>query len=166
MGNMLYLSDLDQVLGTILTQTGVDKFELVGLDACLMGHLEVLDALAPHVRYAVLSQETEPSLGWAYSSFLGTLAQNTGMDGAELGRAIVSSYIQDDQLIVDDQARTTMAQPQRQHRRFGRGRSAGDGPRRDTFGSGPLSRACINVQRGYPGTATEGCATKEHCPGA
>ena len=106
MGNMLYLSDLDQVLGTILTQTGVDKFELVGLDACLMGHLEVLDALAPHARYAVLSQETEPSLGWAYSSFLGTLAQNTGMDGAELGRAIVSSYIQDDQLIVDDQART------------------------------------------------------------
>jgi clostripain len=105
MGNMLYLNDLDQVLGNILTQSGVDKFELVGLDACLMGHLEVLDALAPHARYAVLSQETEPSLGWAYSSFLGALAQNSGMDGAELAKTIVSSYIQDDQLIVDDQAR-------------------------------------------------------------
>jgi hypothetical protein len=33
--------------------TGIDKFELVGLDACLMGHLEVMSALSEHARYAV-----------------------------------------------------------------------------------------------------------------
>jgi hypothetical protein len=46
------------------------KFELIGLDACLMSHLEVYAALAPHANYAVASQETEPALGWAYAGFL------------------------------------------------------------------------------------------------
>ena len=66
-------------------QAGIDKFELIGLDACLMGHVEVMDALAPHARYAVFSQETEPALGWAYTAFLNNLAQNPDADGAALG---------------------------------------------------------------------------------
>ena len=70
-----------------------------------MGHLEVYTMLASHARYAVASQETEPSLGWAYTSFLGSLRDNPTMDGRALGRLIVDSYIQDDQRIVDDQAR-------------------------------------------------------------
>ena len=70
-----------------------------------MGQLEVLTALAPHARYAVVSQETEPSLGWAYTSFLNQLLANPDINGAELSAAIVESYIQDDQRIVDDEAR-------------------------------------------------------------
>jgi Clostripain family len=105
LGDELYLNELDQALGGIRNQTGLDQFELIGMDACLMGHLEVLTALAPHARYAVVSQETEPALGWAYSGFLKALAANPDMDGAALGRQIVDSYIQDDQRIVDDQAR-------------------------------------------------------------
>jgi hypothetical protein len=105
MGDELFLMELDDALQQIRDETGLDQFELIGLDACLMGHLEVFDALAPHARYAVASQETEPSLGWAYASFLGALSENPEMDGAELGRHIVESYIQEDQRIVDDQAR-------------------------------------------------------------
>ena len=105
LGNQLYLMELDQALEDIRQQTGIERFELVGMDACLMGQIEVLAALAPHARYAVVSEETEPSLGWAYTSFLQQLTANPGMDGAELGRAIVDSYIQDDQRIVDEQAR-------------------------------------------------------------
>jgi len=107
-GDQIYLHELDQALGEILDQTGLEKFELIGMDACLMGHLEVLDALAPHARYAVTSQETEPALGWAYAAFLDELTANPAMDGAELGEKIVSSYIQDDQRIVDDQARADL----------------------------------------------------------
>ena len=70
-GDQLYLNELDAGPGEIRSQTGVDKFELIGMDACLMGQLEVLTALAPHARYAVASQETEPALGWAYARFLG-----------------------------------------------------------------------------------------------
>jgi len=78
------------------------------MDACLMGHLEVFSALAPHARYAVASQETEPALGWAYTGFLEALVRNPDMDGADLGRWIVESYIEEDQRIVDDQARAEL----------------------------------------------------------
>ncbi len=108
LGDELYLMELDEALQTIRDRTGLAQFELIGLDACLMGHLEVFAALAPHARYAVASQETEPALGWAYTSFLEMLARYPDMDGAELGHLIVESYIQDDQRIVDDQARAEL----------------------------------------------------------
>jgi hypothetical protein len=100
--------ELDEALGEIRSQTGLEKLELIGLDACLMGHVEVYGALAPHARYAVASQETEPALGWAYTSFLQSLQANPDMDGGELGSIIVDSYIRDDQRIVDDQARAEL----------------------------------------------------------
>ena len=105
MGNLTYLADLDAALGEIRAQAGIDKLELIGLDACLMSDIEVYAALARHARYAVASQETEPGLGWAYAGFLGRLVQAPDMNGAELGRLIVDTYIRDDQRIVDDQAR-------------------------------------------------------------
>jgi hypothetical protein len=108
LGNNLYLMELDQALEVSRAQAGIDQFELVGLDACLMGHLEVLTALAPHARYAVVSQETEPALGWAYTGFLDSLVANPDMGGADLGRLIVDSYIQEDQRIVDEQARADL----------------------------------------------------------
>jgi hypothetical protein len=108
LGDELYLMEIDDALQTIRDRTGLDEFEMIGLDACLMGHLEVLAALAPHARYAVASQETEPALGWAYTSFLEKLARNPDIDGAELGRLIVNSYIEEDQRIVDDQARAEL----------------------------------------------------------
>jgi hypothetical protein len=101
----LYLSELEDALRESLAQTGLEKLDLIGMDACLMGHLEVFSALAPYAHYAVASQETEPALGWAYASFLEALAENPDMSGAELGQLIVDSYIQEDQRIVDDQAR-------------------------------------------------------------
>lgn len=104
-GNMIFTNELDQALGEIRAKTGLDRFELVGMDACLMSHLEVLSALEPHTRYVVTSQETEPSLGWAYTGFLEALEADPGMDGAGLGDEIVSTYIEKDERIVDDQAR-------------------------------------------------------------
>ena len=78
------------------------------MDACLMSMLEVYNGLAPYAHYAVASQELEPGLGWAYASFLGDLAAQPGMSGADLGRAIVESYIIEDQRILNDEARQRM----------------------------------------------------------
>jgi hypothetical protein len=108
LGDELYLMELDEALGEIRARSDVQQFELIGLDACLMGHLEVFSALAPHARYAVASQETEPALGWAYTSFLEAMKENPDIDGAGLGRLIVESYIQSDQRIVDDEARAEL----------------------------------------------------------
>ncbi|HWQ84240.1 MAG TPA: clostripain-related cysteine peptidase, partial [Anaerolineales bacterium] len=111
LGDELYLMELDEALTRVREQAGIDQFELIGMDACLMSHLEVYSALQPHARFAVASQETEPSLGWAYSSFLSELAANPNMDGGTLGNFIVESYIVDDQRIVDDQARAEFLRP-------------------------------------------------------
>ena len=100
--------EIDQALADIRAQTGIEAFELIGMDACLMGHIEVFAALAPHARYAVASQETEPAVGWAYTSFMGKLVANPDVDGATLGQWIVGSYIDEDQRIVDDQARAEL----------------------------------------------------------
>jgi len=104
-GDMLFLMELGDALKHILAETNIGKFELIGLDACLMSSLEVYSALAPYARYAVASQEVEPSLGWAYAAWLGRLVDSPEIDGSELAKAIVDSYIEQDQQIVDDQAR-------------------------------------------------------------
>ena len=108
LGDQLYLMELDQALEEIRRRTGVQQFELIGLDACLMGHIEVFSALASHARYAVASQETEPALGWAYTGFLAAVKENPDMAGTDLARLIVESYIEDDQRIVDDEARAEL----------------------------------------------------------
>lgn len=108
LGNQMYLDELDAALTAIRQQTGIDKLELIGMDACLMGQLEVYSMLAPHARYAVASEETEPALGWAYASFLGALTREPAMDGAKLGQLIVDSYVREDERIVDDQARADL----------------------------------------------------------
>jgi hypothetical protein len=48
----LWLMELDRALAKARQQTGLDKFELIGFDACLMGQLEVFTAVEPHARYA------------------------------------------------------------------------------------------------------------------
>ena len=55
----------------------------------------------------MLSQETEPALGWAYASFLNTLKENPGIDGGQLGQVIVSSYIDDGARITDGSSVST-----------------------------------------------------------
>lgn len=101
----LWLMEIDEALGEARAITGLDKFELIGFDACLMAQLEVFSALVPHARYAVASEELEPAVGWAYTSFLGQLTANPSMNGADVGRAIVETYIDEDQRIVDEAAR-------------------------------------------------------------
>lgn len=107
-GDLLFLNEIDAALEQIRSSTGIDKLELVGMDACLMSHLEVFTMLEPHARYAVASQETEPALGWAYTAFLDALQQQPAMTGGDLGRLIVESYIDEDQRIVDDAARAEL----------------------------------------------------------
>ncbi len=108
LGDVLYMSEMDDALAQVRSQTGLDKFEMIGLDACLMGQLEVFTALEPHARYAIASEETEPALGWAYTDFLQALNDDPDMGGAELSQRVVKGYIQADQTILDDGARAEM----------------------------------------------------------
>jgi hypothetical protein len=103
--DFLFLSEIDQALSKISSQTGVDKLDIIGMDACLMSQLEVYAALQPHTHIALASEEVEPSLGWAYAGFLQQLVDNPDMGSQQLASAVVDSYVSQDLRIVDDQAR-------------------------------------------------------------
>ncbi|HEX9090704.1 MAG TPA: clostripain-related cysteine peptidase, partial [Anaerolineales bacterium] len=104
-GDFLFLSEIDAALEQIRQQAGVDKLDIIGMDACLMSQMEVYAALQPHARYALASEEVEPSLGWAYTGFLQALADNPDMSSEQLAGEVVISYVEQDMRIVDDQAR-------------------------------------------------------------
>jgi hypothetical protein len=104
-GDNMYLSEIDNALAKIQQNTGLEKLDIIGLDACLMSQLEIYAALQPYAHYAVASEETEPGLGWAYAGFLKQLVNNPDMSSEQLAVEIVDSYIEQDERIVDDQAR-------------------------------------------------------------
>lgn len=104
-GDFLFLSEIDTALGQILKQTGIDQFDIIGMDACLMSQLEVYTALQPYAKYALASEEVEPSLGWAYTGFLQKLVNNPDMNSRELASYVIDSYVEQDLRITDDQAR-------------------------------------------------------------
>jgi len=103
--DIIYLNELEDALAKTIQTTGIDKFDLIGLDACLMSQMEVYTALAPYARYAVASEETEPGLGWAYTAFLSLMVYNPDVTTEEIAANIVDTYISQDQRVVDDQAR-------------------------------------------------------------
>ncbi|KPL71986.1 hypothetical protein ADN00_15895 [Ornatilinea apprima] len=103
--DMLYLNEITAVLAEVQAQTGLEKFDLIGMDACLMGSLEVFSALAPYAEYAVASQETEPAMGWAYTAVLEGLNENPAMGGSGLAELIVDTYIDSDSMIIDPDMR-------------------------------------------------------------
>ncbi len=104
-GDFLFLSELDGALAEIRQRSGLDQLDIIGMDACLMSQMEVYTALQPYARYALASEEVEPSLGWAYTGFLQELVNNPDMSPEQLAADVVSTYVDQDQRIVDDQAR-------------------------------------------------------------
>lgn len=104
-GDNLYLSELDAALAYLQKNNILDQFDIIGMDACLMSQMEIYAALQPYAEFAVASEETEPGLGWAYAGFLEELVNNPDMSTEQLTKTIVDTYIQQDQRIVDNNAR-------------------------------------------------------------
>ena len=89
----LSLLELGQALDDITTRTGIDRLDLIGFDACLMGGFEVYTTIAPYGQYAVSSAELIPGNGWDYLGALDALTADPSMDGSALGTAIIDSFI-------------------------------------------------------------------------
>ncbi len=88
--DMLTLERITGALRGVKDRYGT--FELIGFDACLMGTLEVADALKPYARVMVASEETEPGDGWNYAPVMEALVKNPSMDGNALGRVIAREF--------------------------------------------------------------------------
>lgn len=83
---------LDEIKGA-LVKTGF-KGDLVGFDACLMGNLEVAEALKDHFGYMVASEELEPSHGWDYSLIVQAMGRTPSLSALDFGKRIVDIYIE------------------------------------------------------------------------
>ncbi|MEP7137529.1 MAG: clostripain-related cysteine peptidase [Chloroflexota bacterium] len=92
----LTIPEITGAFEQIRQNTGVDKFELLGFDACLMGQIEVFGSFYPYSNYMVASEEVIPSYGWSYAAWLAQLAQNPAVDGGGLAKEIVSTYVVND----------------------------------------------------------------------
>ncbi len=90
----LTLSEIRNAFSQVYTLDADNPpFEVVGFDACLMASLEVAHSLSGVARYLAASEEVEPGTGWDYAAWLGALADNPGMNGAQLCKTIADSYM-------------------------------------------------------------------------
>ena len=88
----LTLRELDAALLSVY-QTMTDKFEFIGMDACLMGTVETANIAASYARYMIASEEMETGAGWDYKEIGNFLAANPNADGAALGKIVCDSYM-------------------------------------------------------------------------
>ncbi len=100
----LSMPEIVSSIEQIRQNTGVDKFEIIGFDACLMGQIEVFGSLYPYSNYMVASEEVIPGYGWSYAAWLGQLAENPSMDGSGLSKSIVSTYVINDEWLAEVRA--------------------------------------------------------------
>ncbi|MBS2038025.1 hypothetical protein JST97_23775 [bacterium] len=66
--------------------------DLLALDACLMGSLEVYLAAAPYAHWIVASQDSLPGQGLAYLKALRHLQEKPKSDGQQLGRWFLEAH--------------------------------------------------------------------------
>ena len=87
----LELDEISQGIEAGLAATDVDKLNMIGFDACLMGTYEVVSTLAPYADYMVASEEVEPGHGWNYGQ-LEVIAENPSIETADLAAAMLEGY--------------------------------------------------------------------------
>ncbi len=101
-GSDITLPETVAAVERVVAETGIGQFEVIGFDMCLMGQLEIYQAMAPIARYGIASQENEPGAGWFYV-FLDELVRNPAMDGAQLGQHVVDYFMYFLREVVGDQ---------------------------------------------------------------
>ena len=89
-GDLLTLPEIQQGLSDGLSQSGVDRLDLVGFDACLMATYEVGQAMAPLADYMLASQELEPGIGWDWSAL--EVLSDGQANAVDFGETVLADY--------------------------------------------------------------------------
>lgn len=91
-GDIISLPELSQALATLQKRTGLQKFDLLGFDACLMSQIDVFQAVQPYGRIAVGSADLEPGEGWAWNTWLANLQRRPNVDAQAVAPLIIKSF--------------------------------------------------------------------------
>lgn len=73
------------------------KFDMIGMDCCIMASMETCYALSPYCNYALLSEDFESGLGWNYKRWMKSFEENPGMATPLLGKYIIDDIIEDNE---------------------------------------------------------------------
>lgn len=88
-GNYLNTEELGTAM-KVISDAGVN-LDIVSMDACQMGMIEVAYEIRNCADYALVSQKDVPLDGWPYDEFLNCLAGNGTV--AEKGAAMIDAYV-------------------------------------------------------------------------
>jgi hypothetical protein len=89
--DILTLPELRSAISGGLSEVGLNQFDLIGMDACLMATYEVAHAVDGLTRYLLASEELEPGHGWDYRA-LATLLDQSAVQAADLGVALTDGF--------------------------------------------------------------------------
>nr|MCU0480946.1 clostripain-related cysteine peptidase [Anaerolineae bacterium] len=92
--SMLSIAEIDLALANARELTGIDQFEFVAFDACLMAQLEVFQALADDAKYGIAAEEVIPGNGYNYTPILNYLVNNPNTTVEDFLPVIVDSYME------------------------------------------------------------------------
>ncbi len=70
------------------------RFETINYDACMMGSVEIVAALADYADFFICSAEEVPGGGQDYSALMNALKDSISVGGFELGKQLVDKYIE------------------------------------------------------------------------
>ncbi len=85
--------ELKEALRQAVQQAGLERIDILGMDACLMAMLEVAYQVRDTCRYVIASEEVEPMRGWPYDIFLDALTNEPKMDARTAAEEAVSRYV-------------------------------------------------------------------------
>ncbi len=91
--SMLEMPEIDAALSAAQEQLGIEKFDIVGFDACLMGVTDVAVMLESHADYVLFSQEVIPGNGWEYAKSITAMKENPDWDTFQVGANFVDNYM-------------------------------------------------------------------------
>ncbi|MCD6449036.1 MAG: hypothetical protein J7L34_00830 [Thermotogaceae bacterium] len=85
----LSMREISITLKEVLDEFGIDKLDVLGMDACLMGNLAVSYQMRNVARYLIVSEAVEPGDGWNYE-FLSSISASTTPE--QFTRMVVDKY--------------------------------------------------------------------------
>ncbi|MDC7226398.1 MAG: clostripain-related cysteine peptidase [Spirochaetales bacterium] len=92
--DILYMNEVQQAIADAVAGVPISGgLDLVGVDACLMGTVEVAYELRNLTYVYAASMNSEGAAGWDYEDLFGRMKDDqTGTSAEELGKLIVSSF--------------------------------------------------------------------------
>ena len=89
--DILTLGEMRDGIKSGLDAVNLEKFDLIGMDACLMASYEVAQAVNGLTDYLLASEELEPGHGWDYRS-LSAFSTQPSLEPLALGRVIADGF--------------------------------------------------------------------------